>query len=86
MKTRVADPREQTGEWPEMTWESVQGKDLGLYPMRNRKPLEVFKQKTDMVRFVLDDHSPYALWRTNWGRPERKWRDQNGKEVEGKRK
>lgn len=56
-KTRVADCREQTGEWPEMRWERAYGKDAGLYPTRTGKPLEVFKQGTDMVRFVLYDHS-----------------------------
>lgn len=52
-----ADCREQTGEWPEMRWERAYGKDAGLYPNRTGKPSEVFKQGTDMVRFVLYDHS-----------------------------
>lgn len=40
-----------------MRWERAYGKDAGLYPTRTGKPLEVFKQGTDMVRFVLYDHS-----------------------------
>lgn len=62
-----------------MRWERAYGKDAGLYPNRTGKPLEVFKQGTDMVRFVLYDHS----WCSGEG--QRGSGDQHGRQSEKKR-
>lgn len=69
-KSRLADHTEQTGSGP--TWD---GKG---------KPLDVFKQGTDMIRSVLYiTHD--ALWRMNQRGPNSKWKDQHGRR-ERKRK
>lgn len=67
-KTRVADCREQTGEWPEMRWERAYGKDAGLYPNRTGKPLEVFNR--NWYGKICTLWSLMVLWRGT----ERKWR------------
>lgn len=69
-KTRLANHTEQTGEWPDMRWKG--------------KPLDVFKQGTDMIRFVL--HITHdVLWRMNQRGPESNWKDQHGRKERKKK-
>ena len=44
-----------------MKWETAESKDFGLYSQRNGKPLEVFKQGTNTIRFVLYNYSQYSV-------------------------
>lgn len=37
------------------------GKDFGLYPKRSSELLEVSEQGTDMIRFVLYNHSECSV-------------------------
>lgn len=60
-KTRVANHRQQIGGWWEMKWERAESKDLGPYFQRNGKLLEVFKQGTNKIGFVLYNYSQCSV-------------------------